>query len=230
MLKDIEAVIFDIDGTLVDSMRVWTDIDDIFLEKYGLTEPENFHEGMEGKSYSETAQYFLDLFPSLPHTREELEQEWHEMAFEIYTKQLRLKPGAREFITEMHEKGIKLGIATSNNRDLAEGFLKNNNVLGYFGSIWTACEAKAGKPDPAVYLSVAKSLGVSPEKCLVFEDVPMGILAGKNAGMKVCAVDDWFSKPQEEKKRTLADYYIQDYHDIKKKTYEVLKENHFEEV
>ena len=63
MLKGIEAIIFDIDGTLMDSMRVWTDIDDIFLEKYGLEEPEGFHEGMEGKSYSETAQYFLDLFP-----------------------------------------------------------------------------------------------------------------------------------------------------------------------
>ena len=70
MLKEIEAIIFDIDGTLIDSMWVWTDIDDLFLEKYHLTEPEGFHEGMEGKSYSETAQYFLDLFPELPHTRE----------------------------------------------------------------------------------------------------------------------------------------------------------------
>ena len=76
MLTNIDAVIFDIDGTLVDSMHVWTDIDDIFLEKYHLEEPENFHEGMEGKSYSETAQYFLDLFPQLPHTKEELEAEW----------------------------------------------------------------------------------------------------------------------------------------------------------
>ena len=70
MLTNIDAIIFDIDGTLVDSMHVWTDIDDIFLEKYHLVEPENFHEGMEGKSFSETAQYFLDLFPELPHTKE----------------------------------------------------------------------------------------------------------------------------------------------------------------
>ena len=65
-------------------------------------------------------------------------------------------------------------------------------------------------------------MGVCPENCLVFEDVPMGILAGKNAGMRVCAVDDDFSRPQEEKKKKLADYYIQDYYDIKKETYEVL--------
>ena len=80
----------------------------------------------------------------------------------------------------------------------------------------------AGKPSPDVYLLVAKEMGVCPENCLVFEDVPMGILAGKNAGMRVCAVDDDFSRPQEEKKKKLADYYIQDYYDIKKETYEVL--------
>ena len=222
MLKNIEAIIFDVDGTLIDSMWIWTDIDELFLEKYNLEKPEGFHEGMEGMSYSETAQYFLDLFPSLPHTREELEQEWYDMAYEIYTTQMELKKGAYEFIKTMHEKGIKLGIATSNNRELAEGTLRNNKVFEYMGSIWTSCEAGAGKPNPAVYLNVAKDLGVEPKNCLVFEDVSNGILAGKNAGMKVCAVDDEFSRNQEEKKRQLADFYIQDYDDIKNNTYEVL--------
>lgn len=222
MLTNIDAVIFDIDGTLVDSMHVWTDIDDIFLEKYHLEEPENFHEGMEGKSYSETAQYFLDLFPELPHTKQELEDEWHEMAFEIYTKELQLKKGAYDFIVDMHKAGIKLGIATSNSRDLAEGLLMNTGVWQYLDAVWTSDEAKAGKPAPDVYLKVAESLGVKPERCLVFEDVPKGILAGINAGMKVCAVEDPFSKPQEERKKELADYYIQDYDDIKNNTYEVL--------
>ena len=222
MLKNIEAIIFDIDGTLVDSMWIWTNIDDLFLEKYNLKQPENFHKGMEGKSYSETAQYFLDIFPELPHTKQELEDEWHEMAFEIYTKELELKKGAYDFIAMMHEQGMKLGVATSNSRVLAEGTLAYNGVLTYFHSVWTSDEAKVGKPAPDVYLKVAESLGVEPSKCLVFEDVPNGILAGKNAGMKVCAVEDPFSKAQEALKRELADYYIQDFDDIRNNTYEVL--------
>lgn len=222
MLNNIEAVIFDVDGTLIDSMWVWKRIDDLFLEKYHLEEPEGFHEGMEGKSYSETADYFLELFPTLPHTRQELEDEWTEMAFEIYTTQMELKKGAFEFIQELKNKGIKLGIATSNNRELAEGTLRHCKILDMFDSVWTSGEAKAGKPDPAVYLCVAEALQIAPENCLVFEDIPMGILAGKNAGMKVCAVHDVDSINQEDKKRALADYYIQDYDDIKNNTYEVL--------
>ncbi len=222
MLKDIDAIIFDIDGTLIDSMWIWTNIDDLFLKKYHLTEPPNFHEGMEGKSYSETAQYFLDIFPQLKHTRQELEEEWHQMAFDIYTKEIELKKGAYEFISNMYYAGMKLGIATSNTRVLAEGTLKNNGILEYFHSIWTSDEAKAGKPSPDVYLRVAESLNVEPSRCLVFEDVPKGIMAGKNAGMKVCAIDDPFSRPQEELKRELADFYIQDFDDIKNETYEVL--------
>lgn len=222
MLKEIDAIIFDIDGTLIDSMGIWTDIDDIFLEKYHLKEPPNFHKGMEGKSYSETAQYFLDIFPELPHTRKELEEEWHQMAFEKYTKEMPLKKGAYSFIVEMYQAGKKIGIATSNSRDLAEGMLQNNGISDYIHSMWTSDEARRGKPAPDVYLRVAESLGVDPSRCLVFEDVPNGILAGKNAGMKVCAVEDSFSKPQEELKKKLADYYIREYDDIKNNTYEVL--------
>ena len=222
MLKDIQAIIFDVDGTLLDSMWIWTEIDDWFLKKYNLTEPEGFHKGMEGMSYSETAQYFLDLFPSLTHTREELENEWYEMALELYEEKLCLKKGAYEFIKKMSEDGIKLGIATSNHRELALAALRHNQIDVFIDSVWTAGEVQAGKPNPAVYLRVAEDLKVEPKHCLVFEDVPNGILAGKNAGMKVCAVDDPFSRPLEEEKRTLADYYIRNYDEIREETYEVL--------
>ncbi len=222
MLKDIDAVIFDMDGTLVDSMWIWPSIDRDFYAKYGLTAPESFSDDMEGMSFTEVAQFFLDSFPTLSHTREEIMEEWTGMAHERYISQAPLKEGVYDFIVEMKRQGKKIGIATSNGRKLVDATLEALKVEAYFDVVRTACEVAKGKPAPDVYLLVAKELGVEPARCLVFEDVPMGILAGKNAGMKVCAVDDECSRPQEARKRELADYYIYQYDDIRNETYEVL--------
>ena len=223
MLEHTKAVIFDLDGTLVDSMWVWTAIDEDYIRKYHLNPPEDFHEAMEGMSYTETAQYFLKIFPELPHTVEEIKKEWYDMSVDKYTKEVTLKPGVKEFLEMLKEKGIRTGIATSNDRKLVEEFLKARQITHLFDTICTSCEVNKGKPAPDVYLAAAKALNVSPENCLVFEDVPMGILAGKNAGMKVCAVEDSYRKEQMEQKKKLADYYIKDYDEVLNQTFEVLK-------
>lgn len=222
MLENIKAVLFDLDGTLCDSMWVWTAIDDDYIAKYNLTEPADFHEGMEGLSYTETAEYFLKVFPELPKTVEDLKREWYEMAVWKYSNEVTLKEGARAFLEHLKKQKIAVGIATSNDRKLVEAFLEGQNASHLIDTISTSCEAKKGKPAPDVYLIAANNLKVSPENCLVFEDVPMGILAGKNAGMKVCAVEDWFSASQREKKKELADYYICHYDEIINHTFEVL--------
>ena len=222
MLEDIEAVIFDMGGTLIDSMWIWPSIDEDFFKKYNLVEPQNFHEDIEGMSYTEVVHFFLEVFPTLTQTPQQIMDEWTEMAHERYINQAPLKEGVYEFILEMKRQGKKIGIATSNGRTLVEDTLKALGVTEYFDVVRTACEAGKGKPAPDVYLLVAEEMGISPKHCLVFEDVPMGILAGKNAGMKVCAVDDEFSRIQEEKKKSLADYYIYGYDDIRNETYEVL--------
>lgn len=222
MLDHINAVIFDMDGTLVDSMWVWTSIDKDYIEKYHLEVPENFHENMEGMSFTETAQYFLKTFPQLPHTLEEIKQEWYEMSFDKYTHDIHLKDGVLPLLQYLKAHNIKIGIATSNNRELVEASLTSMHVRDFFDAISTSCEVNAGKPCPDVYLNAASQLSVDPHTCLAFEDVPMGIMAGKNAGMKVCAVEDWFSKAQESKKRELADYYITSFNDVLNHNFEVL--------
>ena len=93
MLRDVDAIIFDLDGTLVDSMWIWPSIDDDYLAKYHLTKPENFHEDMEGKSYIEVAQFFLDTYPQLNCTREQVMDEWMDMAHDKYMTQVFLKEG-----------------------------------------------------------------------------------------------------------------------------------------
>lgn len=220
MLRGKKAVIFDMDGSLVDSMWIWPEVDRIYMEKYGLTQPADFHKAIEGKSYTETAQYFVDTFETLHRTVEEVKAEWQEMTMELYCTKVFPKAGAMEFLEEMKHNGILLGIATSNDRTLAEAALRARGMMEYFDSVRTSCEVAAGKPAPDVYLRVAEDLHVEPRECLVFEDVPNGILAGKNAGMEVCAVDDVFSRPDEAEKKRLADYFIHDFFQIRDNTYE----------
>nr|WP_235250123.1 HAD family phosphatase [Faecalicatena contorta] len=222
MLNNIDGIIFDMDGTLIDSMWIWPAVDIEFFKKYNLEPPEDFHVEMEGMSYAETAQYFLDTFPTLSLTLQEVMDEWTEMAMEKYLTQVPLKEGAKDFLDEMKKRGIKLGIATSNGRELVDETLKVLEIAEIFDSVVTAGEVGVGKPAPDVYLKVASEIGIDPTRCLVFEDVPMGILAGKNAGMKVCAVEDDFSREQRSRKKELADYYICDYYEIKSESYEVL--------
>lgn len=223
MLTDKKAVIFDMDGSLVDSMWLWPEVDHIYMTRHNLTMPENFHKDIEGMSYEETAQYFMETFPTLDCTAEEIMQEWLEMTLELYRTKVFLKPGADKFLERMQEENILLGIATSNARELAEAALDALGIKDCFTAICTSGEVAAGKPAPDVFLKAAELMKVDPKHCLVFEDVPNGIRAGKNAGMTVCAVEDDFSKPDEAEKRSLADFYIRDFNDIWEKTYEICK-------
>ena len=209
-MKEMKAVLFDLDGTLVDSMWIWDPIDVEFLGEYGWQVPEDLHDAIEGMSFSETAVYFKERF-SIPLSLDEIKERWNEMAMDKYLHHVPLKEGALEFLEQLRTEGIRAGIATSNSRQLVDSVLKARGIDRYFSSVVTGCEVKAGKPAPDIYLQAARNLGVSPEACMVFEDVPAGIRAGKRAGMTVTAVADEFSAGLSDEKRRLADYYIEYY-------------------
>lgn len=213
MLKNKKAVIFDLDGTLVDSMWMWKAIDIEYLGKFGIPLPPTLQKDIEGMSFSETAVYFKETF-QIPDSLDEIKADWNQMAYDKYTKEVTLKNGAGEFLEQCKKNGIRLGIATSNSRELVDATLKALKIRDYFDCVMTACEVTKGKPAPDIYLAVAEKIGVNPMECLVFEDIEMGILAGKNAKMEVCAVEDEFSMDQIELKQELADYYIKDYFEI----------------
>lgn len=221
MLQNTQAIIFDLDGTLVDSMWLWNDIDIEFLEARGLPLPETYQHDIEGMSFTETAIYTKELF-RLSESVDELKAIWNRMAIEKYTYEVPFKPGAEIFLQYCKEQKISTGIATSNSRELVDAVVHALHLDNYIQEIVTSCEVEKGKPAPDVYLEAARRLGISPEHCLVFEDVPMGILAGKNAGMRVCAVEDAFSTDKQAEKRSLADYYISNYEQVLNHTYEVL--------
>ena len=214
MLNKIQAVIFDMDGTLIDSMWMWKNIDIEYLGRFGIPLPPTLQQEIEGKSFSETAAYFKEQF-QIPRTIEEIKNDWNQMAWEKYEKEVTVKEGVFEFLTYLKERGVKTGIATSNSIQLTEMVLEKRGLASYFDEVHTSCEVERGKPYPDVYELVADRLGVQPEHCLVFEDVIHGILAGKAARMKVCAVYDEYSVAQDEEKKRLADYYINSYKELK---------------
>lgn len=219
MLKDKQAVIFDLDGTLVDSMWMWKEIDIEYLGRYGHTLPEELQDQIEGMSFTETAIFIRERF-RIPDSTDKMKADWLEMAREKYRTQVPLKKGALPFLQLLKKRGIRLGIATSNGVELVREVLEALDITSYFDSVHTCCEVARGKPAPDIYLLVAEELGVCPEACLVFEDVVAGIMAGNNAGMTTCAVEDACSLAQTKEKKELADYYIKDYYEVIKQKQE----------
>ncbi|MDE6388834.1 MAG: HAD family phosphatase [Lachnospiraceae bacterium] len=209
----IEAVIFDLDGSMVDSMWMWRTIDIEYLGRFGITLPENLQACIEGMSFSETAVYFKERF-NLPDDLDTIKAEWNRMAWDKYAYEVPVKDGVIELLQYCKKNGIKAGIATSNSRELVENVVKMRQMEQYFGCIMTGCDVAKGKPAPDIYLAVAERLDVNPENCLVFEDIIPGILSGKAAGMKVCAVYDKYSEHQDEEKRRLADYYTYHFREL----------------
>lgn len=213
MLNDKEAVIFDLDGTLVDSMWMWKSIDREYLDRFQISLPTDLQSQIEGMSFTETAEYFKKRF-ELKDSIEKIKADWNQLAWDKYMTEVPLKQGVLEFLTHCKQEGLKMGIATSNSVELVTNIAKVHNLDQYIEIIRTSCDVKKGKPAPDIYLLVAQQLKVIPQKCLVFEDIVPGIQAGKAAGMTVCAVEDPYSANQREEKKKLADYYINNYYEI----------------
>ena len=213
LLEGIEAVIFDIDGTLVDSMGVWVEVDRIYLGRYGIEMPPDLQKILSGISIKETADYFREVF-GINDTTEKMLSDWNELAYEQYHDHVKAKPYSLRWVEDLGRMGIKMAVGTSNTRRLACTAMEVQGFRPYFEFMITGEDVIKGKPDPFIYQECARRLGVDPKKCLVFEDVTAGIIAGRDAGMKTCAVRDDFSLFEDFDKRQLADYYIESFEDI----------------
>jgi HAD superfamily hydrolase (TIGR01509 family) len=213
MYEDIKAVIFDVDGTLIDSMWIWRQVDIEFLGKRGIPLPESLQAEIEGMSYSETAIYFKARF-DLPDSLEEIKEEWRLMAEDYYKFHIKLKSGAKEFLKLLYDKDYPIGIATSNSRELVDNMLENHDIRQYFSIIRTSCEVDKGKPHPDVYLKVAEDMGLEPQRCLVFEDTVSGVMAAKSAGMKVFAMADEVSEESKDKLIEMTEGYIHSFDEV----------------
>ena len=212
-LDQCSAVIFDLDGTLIDSMGMWHEIDVEYLMRFGIEVPDDLQKELEGLTYTDVARYFKDRF-HIPDSISEIGDAWLQMAGEKYRKTIPLKPGVREFLAEVKARNHKTAIASSNHLQLIEDILRIHGIYDYIDAITTCDDVGLGKPDPEVYTVTAGKLGIDPGSCLVFEDIPVGIQAGKAAGMRVIAVEDTYSEHMREEKARLADGYITDFREL----------------
>ena len=208
-----DGCIFDMDGSLVDSMWVWTAIYREFLGRHGHEVPEGFQKDLGGMSLREMSYYFKQRF-SIPMSPEEIQEEWNRMAFHKYSREVPLKPGAGTLLNWLSKNRIRTGIATSNSRKLAEALLEALGLTGSFHAVITGDDVVKGKPDPEIYLKASARMGICPERCLVFEDIVPGLEAGLAAGMRVCSVWDRASAGKQKEKEALAHYSIRDFTDI----------------
>ena len=142
-----------------------------------------------------------------------MKANWNRMAWDKYCNEVLPKEGVTDFLEYLKKNGIKTGIGTSNSIELTNAILDSKDLHKYFDVVITAREVKRGKPAPDIYLYVAEKLGVDPGECIVFEDLYQGILAGRNAGMKTCAVADHYSEYTWDRKVEAADYAINSFTD-----------------
>ena len=213
MLNNIKAAIFDLDGTLVDSMWVWSQIDVDYLKEKGYSMPKNLRSEIVHLSFSQTAVYFKEKF-NLDDSIEKISKDWHDMAFDHYSNNVKLKLGVKDFLNNLKSSKIKIGLATSNSIPLLEACLKNNGIYDYFDSITTTDEVSNGKDCPDVYLLAANKLGINPKHCLVFEDILPAVQGAKAANMKVIAVKDDECLDSKEDLLKYADKYIHSFEEL----------------
>lgn len=210
MFTNIKAAIFDLDGTLINSMSLWDQIDIDYLTSKNIPVPSDLNDEISHLSFNQVAVYFKERF-KLEDSLDDIKNTWNTMAYNHYSSDITLKDGVVEFLDFLKKSNIKIGLATSNSTELLEASLKFNKIYDYFDAITITDEVSIGKHEPDVYLLAAKKLNVKPEECIVFEDILPAVKGAKKAGMKVIAVEDECSVLDKDEIIKISDGFINDF-------------------
>lgn len=212
-IKKFKGVIFDLDGTLIDSMDVWNQVDIEFFKRRSMEVPEGYKKVISKMPFTAIAEYTKEKY-NIKESAEEIIEEWHAIALEEYKYNVKLKDGAKEFIEKCKENGLKCTYATASADILCDTVLKANNVYEYFDSKAYVYEVDKDKSEPDVYLLAAERLNLNPQECIVFEDIIEGVKSAKKGGFTVCGVYDDSSAKDEKEMREIADYYIKSFTEL----------------
>ena len=203
---NIKGAIFDLDGTLLDSMGIWDTVGADYLRSLGIRPQEKLKEIIKDMSMVQGASYFQEAY-GVDKTVHEIIAGINARIEGFYKNEAVLKAGAADFLRKLAEKNVKMCIATATDKYLVEAALVRCGVRGYFEEIFTCTEVGYGKDEPEIYETALQSLGTQKSETGVFEDAVYAARTAKRAGFVVAGVYDRFEKEQE-KIRNLSDYYI----------------------
>ena len=210
---EIKAVIFDMDGTLIDSTSLWHDIDKAFFAKRGMEIPSDYAQKIVHLGLSEAAKLTKELY-GIKESEQEIMDEWHQMSIDMYRYDVALKEGALELLELFKKNNIPMAIATANDDKLYMPCIERLGIGKYFTFIADVNTAKEGKQSAKIYLDLAKKLGFKPQNTLVLEDMPTCVKTVFKSGFITVAVYDKASKGYEKEKRDNSHLYINSFFEL----------------
>lgn len=208
----IDGAIFDVDGTLLDSMEIWETLGERYLRTLGIQPRENLTETFKNMSLKQAAEYYR-IHYEVKKSIEEIIDGINALIEKFYFDEAELKPGVEKFLKQLDRKHVKMCIATATDRYLVEAALANCGILNYFSGILTCGEVGTGKDEPEIYESALKLLGTNKAYTVVFEDAPYALETAKRAGFPVAGV---YEKMQPDQKmiKKMSDYYVLNFGDM----------------
>ncbi len=204
--------IFDMDGTLVDSMKYWRRLGAEYLESKGVTEDlREVLELIRPMTMSESAKVFVERF-HLPLTPKMAENEMNEMMENHYRTDILLKPGVKAYLERLYQKGVRMCVASATAEELMEACLKRLGVSNYFEFLLSCETVGVGKVKPDIYFEAAKRLGSIPEETAVYEDALYAVRTAKTAGFYVIGVYE--AEKHKKEVQIISDCYLETFETI----------------
>lgn len=207
----IKGAIFDVDGTLLNSMYIWENIGEDYLRSLGIKPEKNLREKIKTLSLYQSACYFQDKY-GIKLSTDEIMDGVNKMIEDFYLNKAELKEGVAEFLQELKNNGVKMCIATATDRYLVEGALKRCGVLNYFSDIFTCTSVGHGKDEPIIYREATNHLNANKKDVIIFEDALYAVKTAKADGFTVVSIYDESEKNQD-KIKSLSDFHFNDFLD-----------------
>lgn len=214
-IKNIQGAIFDLDGTLLDSMHIWSDIGLLFLKNKGIEPPEGIEDQFVKMSMVQAAEYYIkNIDPTA--TVMDIVNEVNALVQDFYFNEVIKKDGVEEFLEFLKNINVKMCVATATDKHLVEKALERNGIREYFSEIFTCSSVGAGKDKPVIYNTALEHLGTQKENTYVFEDALYAIETANKAAYNIVGIKDISEKADPEDVKKFCDYYINDYTEIYK--------------